>query len=192
MGYGRKKDPIINREYNDKNFPVRQRQPVSGEVVPAGVNILAEGTPRVGDPQRDRILQHINWCESLGYIDPGEAENRRAHVLAATHINQLSILHRDLPPLTMNRAGRVPAQRSGFFQNFYRNNHWMYTGAAMLIAFASLTFAPTIVIANHGWQHWPALAVLASVVSGITGVAGFILTCFLIDDWDSSVKQGVK
>ncbi|MEU0466473.1 DUF1707 domain-containing protein [Amycolatopsis sp. NPDC006131] len=63
---------------------------------------------RAGDQDRERVATRLQEASGEGRLTLGEAEDRLAAAYAATYVDELSALTRDLPEPTPPRPSRFP------------------------------------------------------------------------------------
>jgi hypothetical protein len=95
--------------------PPRESAPrvIAGEAVPDDFEMEPPGS-RVGDKQRDRVVDHLTTMHGRGVITPEELERRRDYVMAATRISQLAMVTSDLPRLPLERGPLYNAAEAKF------------------------------------------------------------------------------
>ncbi len=114
---------------------LEKRRLVKGVAIPEQVNIA--DSPRTGDADRARYIEHLNDCHATGYIGEEEREARVAIASGAPSQKLLHTLIDDLPPLPPTQEQLK--QEAGDFLS--RLERWSRQDLAHQVAVPVLTFA---------------------------------------------------
>lgn len=124
-------------------------------------------SPRAGDADRDKTIEHLSSRHVSGHLNAAEFSARLDGAFAAETQAQLSGLVADLPPLP--QTGR-PAM-SGKAR---RTTFWLAM-AVLNIAVASVPIA-IVASVSHGAGHAQPVALGLAILSFFLGVGGLILS----------------
>jgi hypothetical protein len=129
----------------------------SEELTPPSAAGVGRGSQlRIGDAERDAVVQLLGAAFAEGYLDRSELEARTDRALTATTDGELEVLRRDLPVRLQPAAAIAPPVGADVARRAARTHLAFYlAGVALMIGIWLVT--AVLFGAGYFWPVWPIL-----------------------------------